>query len=80
MAPPKLAKLRKKLDELLVSGFIKPSEAPFGALVLFQKKQDGSLRLCVVYSHLNKYPIPLIADLFDQLIHANYFSKLDLRS
>lgn len=49
MAPPELAELRKQLDELLESGFIKPSKAPFGAPVLFQKKQDGSLRLCVDY-------------------------------
>lgn len=86
MAPPELAELRKQLKELLDSGFIKPSKAPFGAPVLFQKKDDGSLRLCVDYRALNKvtvrnkYPIPLIADLFDQLSHARYFTKLDLRS
>ncbi|KAJ7958669.1 Retrotransposon protein, putative, Ty3-gypsy subclass [Quillaja saponaria] len=86
MAPPELAELRKQLNELLESGFIRPSKAPFGALVLFQKKQDGSLRMCVDYRALNKvtvrnsYPIPLIADLFDQLSGAKYFTKLDLRS
>ena len=86
MAPPELAELRKQLDELLEAGFIRPSKAPFGAPVLFQKKQDGSLRLCVDYRALNKvtvrnkYPIPLVADLFDQLGKAKYFSKLDLRS
>ena len=74
------------MDELLEAGFIRPSKAPFGALVLFQKKHDGSLRLCVNYRALNKvtvrnkYPIPLVADLFDQLGRAKYFSKLDLRS
>ncbi|KAJ7944105.1 Retrotransposon protein, putative, Ty3-gypsy subclass [Quillaja saponaria] len=86
MAPPELAELRKQLNELLESGFIRPSKAPFGAPVLFQKKQDGSLRMCVDYRALNKvtvwnsYPIPLIADLFDQLSGAKYFTKLDLRS
>ena len=86
MAPPELAKLRKQLNELLQAGFIRPSKALFGAPTLFQKKQDGSLRLCVDYRALNKvivrnkYPIPLIADLFDQLSNAKFFSKLDLRS
>ena len=49
MAPPELAELRKQLDELLQADFIRLSKAPFGAPVLFQKKQDGSLRLCVDY-------------------------------
>ncbi|KAJ8511859.1 hypothetical protein OPV22_002293 [Ensete ventricosum] len=86
MVPPELAELRKQLDELLSDGLIRSSKAPFGAPVLFQKKQDGSLRLCIDYRALNKmtvknkYPIPLIADLFDQLGKAKYFSKLDLRS
>ena len=86
MAPPELAELRKQLSELLEAGYIRPSKAPFGAPVLFQKKQDGSLRLCVDYRALNKvtvrnkYPIPLIADLFDQLSGARYFTKLDLHS
>ena len=86
MPPPELAELRKQLGELLSGDLIHSSKAPFGAPVLFQKKQDGSLRLCVDYRALNKvtvknkYPIPLIADLFDQLGKAKYFSKLDLRS
>ncbi|KAJ7963973.1 Retrotransposon protein, putative, Ty3-gypsy subclass [Quillaja saponaria] len=86
MAPPELAELRKQLNELLESGFIRPSKAPFGASVLFQKKQDGSLRMCVDYRALNKvtvqnsYLILLNADLFDQLSGAKYFTKLDLRS
>ena len=86
MAPPELAELKKQLGELLDSGFIRPSKAPFGAPVLFQKKHDGSLRMCVDYRALNKvtvrnrYPIPLVADLFDQLSGAKYFTKLDLRS
>ena len=86
MAPPELEELRKQLNEFLVGGFIRPSKAPYGAPVLFQKKADGSLRLCIDYRALNKvtvrntYPIPLIADLFDQLRRAKYFTKLDLRS
>ena len=86
MSPPELDKLRRQLKELLEAGFIKPSKAPYRAPILFQKKRDGSLRLCIDYRALNKvtikniYPIPLIADLFDQLGQAKYFSKLDLRS
>ncbi|XP_021721483.1 uncharacterized protein LOC110689045 [Chenopodium quinoa] len=86
MAPPELAELQKQLDGLLEAGFIRPSRAPYGALVLFQKKQVGSLRFFIDYRALNKltvrnhYPIPLVADLFDQLGDAVYFTKLDLRS
>ena len=86
MAPPELAELRKQLDELLNAGFIRPAKAPYGAPVLFQRKKDGSLRLCIDYRALNKltvrnkYPLPIITDLFDRLHGAKYFSKLDLRS
>ncbi|GMQ12089.1 hypothetical protein CsSME_00054546 [Camellia sinensis var. sinensis] len=86
MSPPELEELRRQLKDLLDAGFIQPSKAPYGAPVLFQKKHDGSLRLCIDYRALNKvtiknkYPIPLIADLFDQLGHAKFFTKLDLRS
>ncbi|XP_050212403.1 uncharacterized protein LOC126663714, partial [Mercurialis annua] len=86
MAPPELEELRRQLKELLDAGYIQPSKAPYGAPVLFQKKHDGSLRMCIDYRALNKitvknkYPIPLIADLFDQLGDARWFSKLDLRS
>lgn len=86
MAPSELAELRKQLDELLESGFIRPSKAPFWAPYYFHKKHDGSLRLCVDYRALNKvtirnkYPIPPLADSFDQLGGARYFTKLDLRS
>ena len=86
MAPPELEELRRQLKELLDARFIQPSKAPYGAPVLFQKKHDGSLRMCIDYRALNKvtiknkYPIPLIADLFDQLGRARYFTKLDLRS
>ena len=86
MAPPELEELRRQLKELLEARFIQPSKAPYGASVLFQKKHDGSLRMCIDYRALNKvtvknkYPIPLIVDLFDQLGRAKYFTKLDLRS
>nr|CAN78156.1 hypothetical protein VITISV_022113 [Vitis vinifera] len=86
MASLKLEELRKQLNELLDAGFIQPSKAPYGASVLFQRKHDGSLRMCIDYWALNKvmiknkYPIPLIADLFDHLGRARYFTKLDLRS
>ncbi|WMV54164.1 hypothetical protein MTR67_047549, partial [Solanum verrucosum] len=84
MAPPELEELRKQLKELFEAGHIRPSKAPYGAPVLFQKK-DGSLRLCIDYRALNKvtiknkYPIPLIADLFDRLGQAKCFTKVDLR-
>ncbi len=86
MAPPELQELRRQLTELVDSGFIRPSKSPYGAPVLFQKKHDGSLRLCIDYRALNKltvknkYPIPRIDDLFDQLGKARWISKLDLRS
>lgn len=86
MSPLELAELRKQLTELLDAGLVRPSKAPYGAPVLFQKKQDGSLRMCVDYRALNKatvknkYPVPLVSDLFDRLCNATYFTKLDLRS
>jgi hypothetical protein len=86
MAPPELEELRRQLKELLDAGFIQPSKAPYGAPVLFQRKHDGSLRMCIDYRALNKitlknkYPIPHIGDLFDQLGQARVFTKLDLRS
>ena len=67
-------------------GFIRPSTSPWGAPVLFVKKKDGTLRLCIDYRKLNrvtvknKYPLPRIDDLFDQLKGAKYFSKIDLRT
>ena len=86
MAPPKPEELRRQLKELLDAEFIQPSKAPYGTLVLFQNKRDGSLPMCIDYRALNKVtvknkcPIPLIADLFDHLGRARYFTKLDLRS
>ena len=74
------------MKELLDAGLIQPSRTLYGAPVLFQKKYDGSLRMCVDYRALNKvtiknkYLIPLAAELFDRLSKASYFTKLDLRS
>ncbi|PKI56470.1 hypothetical protein CRG98_023108 [Punica granatum] len=86
MAPSELKELKVQLQELLEKGFIKPSVSPWGAPVLFVKKKDGSLRLCIDYRQLNrvtvrnKYPLPRINGLFDQLRGATVFSKIDLRS
>ncbi|KAL0440174.1 UNVERIFIED_CONTAM: Retrovirus-related Pol polyprotein from transposon, partial [Sesamum latifolium] len=86
MAPLELKELKKQLEELLDKGFIRSSISPWGAPVLFVKKKDGSMRLCVDYRQLNritiknKYPLPRIDDLLDQLKGATVFSKIDLRS
>ncbi|GKV45643.1 hypothetical protein SLEP1_g52705 [Rubroshorea leprosula] len=86
MARAELIELKKQLQELLDKGFIRLSTSPWGAPVLFVKKKDGSLRLCIDYRRLNqvtvknKYPLPRIDDLFDQLQGARIFSKIDLRS
>ncbi|KAK4394150.1 Transposon Ty3-I Gag-Pol polyprotein [Sesamum angolense] len=86
MAPLELKELKKQLEELLDKGFIRPSISPWGAPVLFVKKKDGSMRLCVDYIQLNritiknKYPLPRIDDLLDQLKGAIVFSKIDLSS
>jgi hypothetical protein len=80
MPGPELAELKKQLDELLQKGYIRPSISPWGSPVLFVKKKDGSLRMCVDYRQLNevtiknKYPLPRIDDLFDQLSGARVFS------
>jgi hypothetical protein len=86
MPPAELAELKKQLQELLDKGFIRPSTSPWGCPALFVKKKDESLRLCVDYRPLNavtiknKYPLPRIDVLFDQLVGAKVFSKIDLRS
>ncbi|GJS23954.1 reverse transcriptase domain-containing protein [Tanacetum coccineum] len=90
-APYRLALLEMKelseqLKELLEKGFIRPSSSPWGAPVLFVKKKDGSFRMCIDYRELNKltvknrYPLPRIDDLFDQLQGSSVYSKIDLRS
>jgi hypothetical protein len=81
-----LLDLKKQLQELLDKGFIRPSTSPWGCPALFVKKKDESLRLCIDYRPLNavtiknKYPLPRIDVLFDQLVGAKVFSKIDLRS
>ncbi|XP_057246749.1 uncharacterized protein LOC130589496 [Beta vulgaris subsp. vulgaris] len=86
MAPAELQELKTQLQELIDKGFIRPSVSPWGAPVLFVKKKDGSMRLCIDYRELNKvtiknrYPLPRIEDLFDQLKGTGVFSKIDLRS
>jgi len=86
MAPTELRELKEQLQELLGRGFICPSVSPWGAPVLFVKKKDGSMRMCIDYRELNrviiknKYPLPRIDDLFDQLKGASVFSKIDLFS
>ncbi|GJV22416.1 putative reverse transcriptase domain-containing protein [Tanacetum coccineum] len=86
LAPSEMQELSSQLQELQDKGFIRPSHSPWGAPVLFVKKKDGSFRMCIDYRELNKltvknrYPLPRIDDLFDQLQGARYFSKIDLRS
>ncbi|WRX29254.1 Reverse transcriptase domain - like 10 [Theobroma cacao] len=86
MAPVELKELKDQLEDLLNKGFIRPSVSPWGAPVLFVKKKYGSLMLCIDYRQLNKvkvknkYPLPRIDYLFDQLQGAQCFSKIYLRS
>ncbi|GJR19420.1 reverse transcriptase domain-containing protein [Tanacetum coccineum] len=86
LAPSEMLELSNQLKELQEKGFIRPSHSPWGAPVLFVKKKDSSMRMCIDYRELNKltiknrYPLPRIDDLFDQLQGACCFSKIDLRS
>ncbi|GJY60675.1 putative reverse transcriptase domain-containing protein, partial [Tanacetum coccineum] len=85
LAPSEMLELLNQLKELQEKGFIRPSHSPWGAPVLFVKKKDGSLRICINYRELNKliiknrYPLPRIDDLFKQLQGVCCFSKIDLR-
>ncbi|GJY02896.1 putative reverse transcriptase domain-containing protein [Tanacetum coccineum] len=86
LAPSELEEFSGQLKELQDKGFIRPISSPWGAPVLFVKKKDGSFRMCIDYRELNKltvknrYPLPRIDDLFDQLQGSQFFSKIDLRS
>jgi hypothetical protein len=86
MSTLELKELKLQLEELLKKGYIRPSVSPWGAPVLFMKKKDGMLRLCIDFRQLNKvivknkYPLSKIDDLFDRLKDAKIFSKIDLRS
>ncbi|GJU10489.1 putative reverse transcriptase domain-containing protein [Tanacetum coccineum] len=86
LASSEMRELSVQLQELLEKGFIRPSSSPWGAPVLFVKKKDGSFRMCIDYRELNKltvknrYPLPRIDDLFDQLQGSSVYSKIDLRS
>jgi hypothetical protein len=81
-----LAELKKQIDELLNKGYIRTSSSPWGSSILFVDKKDGSRRMCIDYRPLNdvtiknKYPLPRIGDLFDQMKGAKIVSKIDLRS
>ncbi|GJR50647.1 putative reverse transcriptase domain-containing protein [Tanacetum coccineum] len=86
LAPSEMKELSKQLQELSNKGFIRPSSSPWGASVLFVKKKDGSFRMCIDYRELNKltvknrYPLPRIDYLFDQLQGSSIYSKIDLKS
>jgi hypothetical protein len=81
-----LVELKKQIAELQAKGFIHPSSSPWRALVLFMEKKDGTQWMCVDYRSLNevtiknKYPLPWIEDLFEQMKGMSVFSKIDLRS
>nr|GEZ42958.1 putative reverse transcriptase domain-containing protein [Tanacetum cinerariifolium] len=85
LAPSEMKELSDQLQELFDKGFIRPSSSHWGAPVLFVKKKDGSFRMCIDYRKLNKltvknrYPLPRIDDLFDQLQGSSIYSKMDLR-
>jgi hypothetical protein len=86
MNPQELIELKKQLDDMLRKRLIRPSASPWGSPIIFVDKRDGTIRLCVDYRKLNdvtiknKYPLPKIEDLFDQMNGARVFSKIDLRT
>ncbi|GJZ09570.1 putative reverse transcriptase domain-containing protein [Tanacetum coccineum] len=86
LALSEMKELAEQLKELTEKGFIRPNSSPWGAPVLFVKKKDGSFHMCIDYRELNKltvknrYPLPRIDDLFDQLQRSSVYSKIDLRS
>jgi hypothetical protein len=86
MSPTELDEVKKQIDQLMESGFIRPSKSPFGAPLLLVKKKDGTMRMCIDYRALNditiknSYPLPRIDELFDRLQGAKIFTKIDLRN
>ena len=86
MVPVELQELKVQIQELLDKGFIRPSTSPWGGSVLFENKKDKTLQLCIDYRQLNRvtiknrYPLPRINDLFNQLRGARVYSKIDLRT
>jgi len=86
MSHEELKELKVQLEEFLAKGYIKPNKSPYGALIFFVHKKDGTLRMCVDYRALNKvtvknqYPLPRIDDLFDWLSETKVFSKIDMHS
>nr|GEX92589.1 putative reverse transcriptase domain-containing protein [Tanacetum cinerariifolium] len=86
LAPSEMKELANQLQELTDKGFIRPSSSPWGAPILFVKKKEGSFRMCIDYRELNKltiknrYPLPRIVDLFDQLQGSSVYSKINLSS
>ena len=86
MSTPELKELQMQLEELVKKGYIRSSVSPWGDTMLFVKNKDGTLKFCIYYRQLNKatvknkYPLPRIDDLFDQLRGPKVFSKIDLRS
>nr|GEU86130.1 putative reverse transcriptase domain-containing protein [Tanacetum cinerariifolium] len=86
LAPSEMKELSDQLQEVSDKGFIRPSSSPWGAPVFFVKKKDGSFQICIDYRELNKltmknrYLLPRIDDLFDQLQGSSVYSKIDMRS
>ena len=86
LSPAEKEEVKRQVADLLAKGYIRPSTSPYGSSVLFVSKKDGSLRMCVDYRSLNaitvknRYPLPRVEDLMDQLAGCTVFSSLDLQS
>jgi hypothetical protein len=86
MTPQEKDEVKRQITDLLEKGLIEPSVLPYGAPVLFVQKKDGSLRMCIDYRQLNKitirdrFPLPHVQDLLDQVSQCTIFSSLDLQS